>query len=175
MTVLYNALICPYFNYCCVLWSNTCDTFLQPLVKIQKQAIRCICFLKRRESTIEHFRTMKIMKVIDLKYYSAAMFMFKFHKGKLPEIFSDYFTHNRDVHSYNTRQRNHFHVPVPKSKLRKQFIKCWGVTVWNNVLKSINVTVKIGSFKRQIKCSISKITNLLVHAMKIVSSYVIML
>ena len=44
MRVLYNAFVYPYFTSCIEVWGNTYQSYLEPLVKLQKRAIRTIAF-----------------------------------------------------------------------------------------------------------------------------------
>ena len=65
-----------------------------------------------------------ILKLNNIKHYVLQLFMFRFHTRKLPAIFDDMFTKNDDIHSHDTRQRFHPHVPfycnldVYKEKLK---------------------------------------------------------
>ena len=44
MLTLYNVFVYPYLIYCNQVWGNTYKTYLDPLVKIQKRAVRVISF-----------------------------------------------------------------------------------------------------------------------------------
>jgi hypothetical protein len=46
LMTLYNSFLLPYFSYCIHVWGGTYITCLQPLVMLQRKAIRCICFLR---------------------------------------------------------------------------------------------------------------------------------
>ena len=54
LCILYKSLFEPYISYCNIIWSSATKTNLDPLIKLQKRAIRCICFLKRNASTTLH-------------------------------------------------------------------------------------------------------------------------
>ena len=42
MLTLYNVFIFPYFMFCNEVWGNTYQTYLDPLIKLQKRAIRVV-------------------------------------------------------------------------------------------------------------------------------------
>ena len=42
MQMLYNAFAYSYFIYCIEAWGNACQSYLEPLVKLQKRAVRTI-------------------------------------------------------------------------------------------------------------------------------------
>ena len=51
-------------------------------------------------------------------------------------LFDSMFMKNEQVHNYDTRQRDHYHVPGFKSKLGKINLRYNGVIVWNSLLSS---------------------------------------
>ena len=62
---------------------------------------------------------------------------------------------NVQIHNYDTRQRDHYHVPSFKSKLGKINLRYNGVIVWNNILSSgvpVDVSKAVLFFK-QLKCA----------------------
>ena len=42
MLTLYYSFVYPYYNYCLPVWGSTYDSYLEPLIKLQKRAIRLI-------------------------------------------------------------------------------------------------------------------------------------
>ena len=55
--------------------------------------------------------------------------------GKVPGIFSHFFNRNSDIHEYNTRIADHFHIPAVKTDLGKTGIKYKGVVILNIIVK----------------------------------------
>lgn len=49
--ILYSFLVLPYLSYCAEIWGNTFKTYLDPIIKLQKRAIRLINHAGFREST----------------------------------------------------------------------------------------------------------------------------
>ena len=47
------------------------------------------------------------------------------------------FMQNVQVHNYDTRQRDYYHVPGFKSRHGKLNLRYNGVIVWNNILSSV--------------------------------------
>ena len=56
------------------------------------------------------------------------------------------FTRNRDVHSHDTRQKDYFHNPPFKTKLRKASLRHNGASVWNMILR-IGINTKSSEFQ----------------------------
>ena len=153
---LYTCLVEPYIFYCNIIWSGTSLCYLDPLFKIQKQAIRCICFLRRYNSTQTYFKNYKIFTVFQIRTYSIGLFMYKFHNHLLPTLFNNFFVFNYDVHSINTRQSQLLHPPLFKSLFSKSFIRYEGVLIWNNICRSIDVNCKISTFKKKLRSHVFK-------------------
>ena len=74
------------------------------LVNIQKKVVRLMTFKSYSEHTEPIFNDLKILNLSKLNEYLISSFMFRyFHLHNLPEIFTDYFLSNKDIHNYNTR------------------------------------------------------------------------
>ena len=64
----------------------------------------------------------------------------------------NYFTLNRNVHSYDTRQCQLLHVPPCPSNLTKRGVKYRGVKIWNQLLgQEIDIDVSQPVFKHNCK------------------------
>ena len=58
---LYYTLVMPYLNYGILAWENSCKTYLNKLLKLQKRAIRHIRKTSFRHSSIRLFRDLHIL------------------------------------------------------------------------------------------------------------------
>ena len=94
-----------------------------------------MCGVNRRESTDPLFSKLEIMNFPNLNLLLTSRFMFRLNKGDVPDIFSNFFTCNTDVHGYSTRQQHHLHVPCARSKLRQFSIRYRGAIIRNSMLK----------------------------------------
>ena len=85
LLLLYNALILPYFTYCLVIWGSNYESTLQPVILLQKRAIRLISGVGRIAHTTPLFREMKVLKVVDLLRYQLLLILHDFLLGQLPQ------------------------------------------------------------------------------------------
>ena len=134
LVTLYYSFIYSNMTYCNHVWGTACITHLNKIIILQKKAIRIICNVNRRTPTDPIFRDLKIVPFLDVNIYSIARFMFRYVNGSLPKPFVGYFTTNANIHSYNTRQTLHFHLPNVRSDLGKKNIKYRGAKIWNRLL-----------------------------------------
>ena len=152
MVNLYNVFIYPYFTYCNVVWANTFETYLDPLVKAQKRAIRTISFSDRLAHTDPLFKGMNLLKIKEIYITSVQLFMYKYHHYKLPPVFYSFFSRNIDVHDYATRQVYKLHAPpMAKSHLCSTIIRNVGVIVYNHFYDHIDLNCSYYVYKKNLK------------------------
>ena len=58
---LYFTFVYPYLIYCVEVWGNSCDTHLEPIIKMQKRCIRTITFSCYFEQTQPLFKELEIL------------------------------------------------------------------------------------------------------------------
>ena len=151
LVMLYNAFIYPYFTYCVTVWGNTYSSYLDPLIKLQKRAIRLIASLPKRSHTETLFTQYRLLPLAKIYIYSVQLFMYKFHHNKLPAIFSSFYLRNKMVSNRNTRQSNLFHVPHQKPDLKSRSVRCTGVTIYNQLFTKLKLDVSIVTYKKYLK------------------------
>ena len=151
LCTLYHSFVYPYLNYAAEVWGDACDTHLLSILKLQKKAIRIITHSKRLEHTRPLFTKLNILRFEEIHFYKVSLVMFKvFHKMS-PSIFGNLFVRNTDVHSYETRLADHFHVPRARTNYMLNAISVKGVNVWNKICLKINFDCSFLSFKFGLK------------------------
>ena len=84
---LYYTFVYPYLIYCIEIWGNTHDSYLSPLIKLQKKAVRIITF---------------------------SLLMHKIHMENILLPICNLFIINNLHHNYDTRQKNDLHTQIRK-------------------------------------------------------------
>ena len=108
LRILYSSYIKSNIEYCCILFTACPQYLLNPIIKIQKSAIRIIENLPSRAHTAEYFKSNSILPFDLLIKYNVCKFMFKYQNGLQPEIFNNTWEFSRDRHRYNMRNANNF-------------------------------------------------------------------
>ena len=106
LLLLYNALILPYLTYCLVIWGSNYESTLQPVIILQKRAIRIIAGAGRISHTSPLFREMKVLKVTDLLRYQLLLILHDFLMGQLPQPMTEKLKLYQPAR--NTRSNQHF-------------------------------------------------------------------
>ena len=149
LLTLYNAFVYPYFNYCITVWGSTFQSYLDPLVKLQKKAIRIISGSARAAHTAPLFQELKILTIPKLLVYSTQLFMF--HYGELPTIFKGFYTHKRNIHPHCTRQQELYHPLLVHSLQAQRTTRIAGVSFYNYFSSKISIHCSLMVYKRNLK------------------------
>lgn len=139
LLALYNSFVYPYLNYCIPVWGNTYESILDPLVKLQKRAMRIIAGVKSRISSDPLFRKFKVLKVNQIYLYFVHIFVLKYRYNALPPIFDDFFERNEGIHEHNTRNKHLFRMPLIRLDIRKRMIRSTGVLIYNYISQCISL------------------------------------
>ena len=147
LITLYNSFLYPYMNYCVSIWGNTYDSYLDPLIKLQKRAVRVLVGAERNSHTDPIFRKLRLLKLCQIYLYSVQLFMFKYHHQTLPDIFNDFFIRNSSFHDYNTRSQNLLRLHKPQSAKSERIIRVMGARSYNYFDCRINIDCSYLSYK----------------------------
>ena len=152
--LLYNSLILPYLQYCNTTWASTGSTKLEPILKLQKKALR-ICtsshFLAHSQPL---FFRLKTLNVFDIHIYQIALIMFKNKSAILPPNISSLFQFNMHVHSYDTRSRPKLHYPKVLNERSLKLIRHHGPRIWNSLNNNISTCNSLSLFKYKMKLNL---------------------
>ena len=151
LKTLYNSFILPHLTYCIEVWGATFDCILDKLNILHKKSVRIMMSQQRLSHTDPLFKRLGLLKLSQIYMYAITVFMFKYQRGLLPDIFNDLFVYNSSIHGHATRQNNLLHVPVSKSLVLSRSIRIKGVSIWNNLSKLVNHDCSFGKYKYDLK------------------------
>lgn len=131
--LLYNSLILPYINYCCMIWGSNYDSQLMRLVILQKRAVRLIEYVYPPFSSEPIFKKYNILKLADIVKSQMLLVMHKFVTGQLPQSFDN--TYKLCVtRSPHRRQAYHLQQPFSNRNYRLFTTSCLGPKLWNAII-----------------------------------------
>ena len=147
---LYYSLIYPHLIYCVEVWGCAHKTYLKPLQTLQNRIIRVINCLRNRTNVNEFYKKLKILQISQIYVFCTGLFVFKYRKGMLPDVFQSYFQYQQ--HQYNTRNLlRSFEIPLYNSSFAKMRIKYLGVKIHNNLIKCIEWNNSYHTFKKNLR------------------------
>ena len=156
LLTIYNNLILPYLSYCCITWGFTYHSNIKKLFILQKRALRAISNSSFNSPSAPLFLHLKTLNIFDLFNYHTSIFMFRYHKGTLPNIFSHYFASNSQFHTYNTRNANDLLTPLYNLDISQHFIKYKGIFIWNSLPINLRNCSTLMTFKSKLKAHLIK-------------------
>ena len=164
LLLLYNALILPHMSYCAVIWGSNYETTLNPLVIMQKRAIRLISGAPPFSHTSPLYRELKLLKLTDLVKYHILLIMHDYLFARLPRPIAKFTLAettrpSRKIVHFDDSVLGTSGVRVPNYRITnyRQFaLFCRGPSLWNSLIApkipNLNdVPSSKGLFKKCIK------------------------
>ena len=151
LLTLYYSFIHPYLNYGIEIWGNTYAKYTNLLFIQQKKTLRIIKSVGPRDSTKDIFKELNILTLYQLYQHNIAVFMFKYLKGYLPEVFKGMFSYSL-AQRYNLRTSNNLRLPYFRLNICQQHVRYTGVKIWNIVTSKIYHFCSIHTFRKKFKC-----------------------
>ena len=157
LITLYNSLVLPYLNYCNTVWAtNAKQSELERVFKIQKKCLRIATHSHYLAPSAPLFSDQSLLNIFDINKLELATFMFKFKNDVLPESFNNLFRLNSQIHNYNTRSSNKFHLWSVTSQNDVQSITHTGPRIWNTIPDNLTQLRFLSAFKREYKFHLLK-------------------
>jgi len=157
LRTLYYTFIYPYLTYCNLIWGRAANVHLSRLFLLQKRIIRVICKTHFFAHSKPLFIECKVLDIYQINKYITGIFMFKYDKGLLPNIFDSMFSRQTDLHSYCTRHNKLFSLPLCRTQGKKNSLCYYGAYFWNNFVHTTignRSTFTLFSFKKALKQSL---------------------
>ena len=151
---LYNALFLSILQYGLIVWGQTYASYIEPVFRLQKKAIRAISFQPRLSPSLPIFKDLKLLKLSDIFELRLLTFVFDSVNKTSPECFHNFFVFNSSVHQYCTRQASQRDLYLTRQNSLQYGLKSLrylGAKLWNTLPAELrNAPSKI-SFKAKLK------------------------
>ncbi|CAL4070278.1 unnamed protein product [Meganyctiphanes norvegica] len=122
LRTLYMSLIYPYFVYCNVIWGAADKTIVEPLIILQKKAIRIISRVYYTEHTAPLFISLNLLKLSQLYDINCLLFIYTCLYSNKLNSYKDKMFRNSDFHNYNTRNNSDYRLPGSRLKKKDNHI-----------------------------------------------------
>ena len=134
LITLYDALFMSFLQYGIVAWGQTFDSYIEPLSKLQKRAVRVISHQPFLAHSLPIFKDLKLLRVVDIFKLRLLSFVYESVNMVAPDCFHNFFSLNSTVHCHNTRQPTRgdlFLANINTSQYGLKSIRYLGVKLWN--------------------------------------------
>ena len=98
LILLYNSLFSPFLQYGILVWGLTFESYINPVLLLQKRVIRAIAFEHFTSSTTPLFSDLKILKLHDLFKLKLLTFVYECANKISPSCFHSFFDLVESVH-----------------------------------------------------------------------------
>ncbi len=159
---LYNALFLSFLQYGLIVWGQTYASYIDPIFKLQKKAVRAISFQPRMSPSLPIFNDFKLLKLSEIFELRLLTFVFDSVNKTSPSCFHDFFLFSSSVHQYSTRQASQGDLFMSRKNSLQyglKSIRYLGAKLWNTLPVELrNASSKI-SFKTKLKIFLLKNVN----------------
>ena len=138
-------------NYGSEIYVKTNKRHLQPLASSQNKLFRILQFKARKTPLKSLYKAFSVLKLKDLHYLNI-VHKFIHSPCLLLEAINDMFHKNKQVHQYNTRQKDDLHSVKINTKLYgEKTIPFQGRDYWNKLPNNLKEVTSVVLFKRKLK------------------------
>ena len=148
---VYNAIIQPYFSYCCEVWNIFGETQSTRLQKLHNRAARVIACVPNEvnQQTVLNILGWEPLKEQRVK--AKAKIMFKTLNNMGPNCLKELFTFKKEILNRSLRNSSStIRLPKPNTNNMKKSFMYDGASIWNSLPKNIRESNSLSSFKRKI-------------------------
>ena len=115
--LFYNAYVLLYLDYCCTIWRNANNEFLNTVIKFQKCAARSILDKPIDIPSSEMFAELNCLTYPERVNYQKAVLMFIIMHGLTPSYLHNLFQFTSEIHNRSLRSISEDLLYIPKPKL----------------------------------------------------------
>ena len=109
LKTLYYCLVYPYLHYCIIVWGSIRTKPIFAVLSLcKKQVMRIISKLTFDSHSDPIFKELELLKLCDIRQLELGKLMFSLNHSLLPSKFNNYFSLNKQVHSYALDTRTIF-------------------------------------------------------------------
>ena len=151
LTIVVNCLVFSKLFYCSNVWSNTTESNLDKVQKVQNFACRIVSGFKKFDHITPVHRAMQWLPIRQQLYYRNTVMAFKCVTGCAPDSLTDQFIKRSDVSTRTTRNSQKLQIPFLKSATGQRSFYYRTVKIWNTLDPSLKLSKTLQEFKRKLK------------------------
>ena len=141
MKMLYFSFVYSHLQYCLAIWGGTYPSHMNPLIVLQKRAIRLVFDAGYYDHTANLFYRCPSLKLPDMYNFNLGVLIFQ---NKIPNVF------NRN-HGYSTRNRNNLLTDFQRLSITQHSVSYSAAQFWNYIPIQIQNSRNVSIFKYKLK------------------------
>ena len=151
---VYNSLFMSFLQYGIIVWGQTSASYIDPIFKLQKRALRAISHKHTRSRTLPLFKALKLLRLQDVFQFKMLSFVFESINKINPMCFHNFYTCTSSIHEYHTRHSYRGDVFLTHKNSLQYGLKsiCYmGAKMWNDLPEELRNSTSKYSFKKHLK------------------------
>ena len=153
--LLYNSLVLPYLNYCCLLWEYSTKSSINKLFILQKKAVRLVDNQPKLAHSSPIFAKHSLLKLEDIAKQQTLVLLYNVITQNSPPVITSLFELSRYT-PQNTRIVRHFTDKFTRKTYGTRTISWVGPRIWNSMVAphypdSESISTSKMQFKKMIK------------------------
>ena len=146
---IFYSTIYPHVNLHILIWGGADATHIQLLVVALNKTIRNM--YRGDDDTLTKYRKLHILPVSNIYELRLAEFFYKTIKLNEPQLLTNILDEISFEHSYNTRRRDDFKLPLISTKVNSRFFLSNGIKLWRTIPDSVKCSSSLPKFREQFK------------------------
>ena len=149
---VYNSIIKPHFDYCCVVWDSIGATLSDQLQKLQNRAARIITGAPYTVHTCDVFTQLGWSTLALNRKYQKAVMMHKIKNENVPKYLTEMFEKQFGSSNYHLRSSDkNVEIPNVRTDCYKRSFAVSGAVLWNFLPDSLKEIKNLSNFKQKMK------------------------
>jgi hypothetical protein len=148
---IYNAIVRPYFDYCCEVWDVFGESQSKRLQKLQNRAARIILNMSNDVNHSIALRALGWEPFKTERKKAKAKMMYKVLNKMGPKSLTNLFSYKCEKTNYNLRDiSSGLSLPKPRTNNMKNSFMYDGAHLWNSIPKEFRESKTLSSFRNKI-------------------------
>ena len=148
------SLIYSYINYCNVVWGSAYKSHLNPLIVLQKKAVRLITNANFRDASAPIFYDLKLLPISKIYHLNCLQFLFKCLNCNSFPFLRNRIMYNSSTHNHVTRSKDQLKPIRERLDICRNSYLSQSVSLWNNLDENIKESRLLNNFKYKVKLSL---------------------
>jgi hypothetical protein len=147
---IFNSLVQPHFDYCCVVWDNCNKTLADKLQKLQNRAARVLTFFSYDTKADYLFEKLGWKKLECQRKFQKAVMVYKSLNDLAPDYLNSMFIdrYRSSVTNYSLRDtESKLAIPKPRTNYLKNSFSYSGAVLWNSLPIELRQANTINKFR----------------------------
>ena len=152
LKLAYSALVESHLSYGLEFWGSAYDAYMDPLVKLQKRALRCCTFSPYLAHTDPLLQSLNVLPLRKLYLFRVCLFVFKELHSINPHLLNFEFLNRNVGHQLRSDITRQLKVPFIRTNVAAQSLEYVGPRVFNLLPNDLRVSeISFFLFKHRIK------------------------